>query len=59
MFHDKRFSDRIKNTPHCQQFAIDSGHWFMIDQAELTLRYISQFLDSNSNKNGSSNDLGR
>ena len=45
MFHDQRFLDRIDATPGCKRFALQSGHWFMIDEAEATLKLVTDFLE--------------
>jgi hypothetical protein len=49
MFHDQRFINKIDATPGCARYALPSGHWFMVDEPDLTLRLMSEFLqDSNS-----------
>jgi hypothetical protein len=45
MFHDQRFLDRIDATEGCRRVALPSGHWFMVDEPDATLRLMSDFLD--------------
>ena len=44
MFHDQRFLDRIDRTPGCSRASLPCGHWFMVDEADATVKLINDFL---------------
>lgn len=44
MFHDQRFLDRVDATPGCSRYSLPAGHWFMIDQAQATIKLVQEFL---------------
>ena len=46
VYHDQRFLDRIDSTAGCSRYSLPAGHWFMVDQPELTIKLVTAFLDN-------------
>jgi len=44
MFHDQRFLDRIDATAGCSRYSLPAGHWFMVDEAQVTVKLVQEFL---------------
>ena len=46
-FHDQQFLRRIDNTPGCKRVPLSAGHWFMLGEADATLKHVKAFLLDN------------
>jgi hypothetical protein len=44
-YHDNAFLKRIDTTAGCTRHALPAGHWFMVDQAKLTVKLMAEFID--------------